>query len=141
MEKSTIKIIMSDILRFFIKRVCILYLVLMGVCFLSTNQRISMMVALTLGVLFSLVRFGLLEWVITYLNSSVKKTITIVASIMIYVFGLLIVGITAIFALNFGVYTFLAALVGSFAVVIITMINAITEALGITKNRFGEKVI
>ncbi|WP_244648279.1 hypothetical protein [Ruminiclostridium herbifermentans] len=44
-------------------------------------------------------------------------------------------------SLNFGIYTFIAALIGSLSIVIVTIINAITEALGITKNQFGEKVI
>jgi hypothetical protein len=78
---------------------------------------------------------------INYLGSNGKKTLTIIVSLMIYIFGLLIIGITAILALNFGVYTFIAALVGSLSIVIITIINGITEALGITKNLFGEKVI
>jgi hypothetical protein len=57
------------------------------------------------------------------------------------VFGLIIIGITVVFAFNFGVYTFVAALIGSLSIVIVIIINAITEALGITKNQFGEKVI
>lgn len=132
---------MSNILKFFIKRVCILYLVIIIVCFLSKYQRIPMIFALTLGTFFSLLRFWLLESMINYLSRSENKTLAIVISLMIYVFGLIVIGITVVFALNFGIYTFIAALMGSLSIVIVTIINAITEALGITKNQFGEKVI
>lgn len=128
-------------MKFFIKRVFILYFVLTIACFFSKYQRISMVFTLTLSVLFSLLRFWLLESMINYMGKNGKKTLAIIGSLMLYIFGLLIIGITAIFALNFGVYTFIAALVGSLSIVIITIINGITEALGITKNRFGEKVI
>ncbi|WP_242981137.1 hypothetical protein [Ruminiclostridium sufflavum] len=93
-----------------------------------------------MGTFFSLLRFGLLETMINYMCRSGNKTLTIVASLMIYVFGLLVIGITTVFALNFGVYTFIAALAGSLSIVIVTVINAVTEALGITKNRFGEVI-
>ncbi|PYG89534.1 hypothetical protein LY28_00753 [Ruminiclostridium sufflavum DSM 19573] len=127
-------------MKFFIKRVCILYFVLICVCFLTKGQKIPMIVALSLGTFFSLLRFGLLETMINYMCRSGNKTLTIVASLMIYVFGLLVIGITTVFALNFGVYTFIAALAGSLSIVIVTVINAVTEALGITKNRFGEVI-
>jgi hypothetical protein len=132
---------MSNILKFFIKRVCILYFLIFIVCFLSKYQKIPMIVALTLGTIFSLLRFWLLESMIKYLSKSSNKTLTIVIGLIIYVFGLIIVGITVVLALNFGIYTFVVALIGSLSIVLITIINAITEALGITKNQFGEKVI
>ena len=132
---------MSNILKFFVKRVCILYFVLIVVCFLIKYQRIPMMVALTLGVFFSLLRFGILEAALKSLGGTGKKYLAIVTNLMIYLFSLLVIGITIVFAAHFGVYTFIAALVGSLSIVIVIMINAITEALGITKNGFGEKVI
>ncbi len=132
---------MSNILKFFVKRVFILYAVLIVVCFLIKYQRIPMMISLTLGVIFSLLRFGILEAVLRYLGASGKKSLAIVTNLMIYLCSLLIVGITIVFAAHFGVYTFIAALVGSLSIVIVIMINAITEALGITNNGFGEKVI
>ena len=131
---------MSDMLKFFIKRVGILYIFLMLVCFLIKYQTIPMMVSLTLGVLFSLLRFGLLEFILRYLGRSGNKRLVIIATIMVYISSLAIIGITIVFAMRIGVYTFFAALVGSLSVVIILMINAITEALGITRNQYGQKV-
>jgi len=131
---------MSDMLKFFIKRVGILYIFLMLVCFLIKYQTIPMMVSLTLGVLFSLLRFGLLEFILRYLGRSGNKRLAIIATIMVYISSLAIIGITIVFAMRIGVYTFFAALVGSLSVVIILMINAITEALGITRNQYGQKV-
>ncbi|MHB8062365.1 MAG: hypothetical protein ACYDG2_07005 [Ruminiclostridium sp.] len=99
-----------------------------------------MIVALTLSVFFSILRFGLLEAVLRSLGASGKKGFTIIATLMTYIFSLAIIGVTIVFAMRIGVYTFLAALVGSLSGIIIIMINAITEALGITKNQFGQKV-
>jgi len=131
---------MSNILRFFVKRICILYVVLVIVCFLSKYQRIPMIVALTLGVLFSLLRFGLLESVLKYLGASGNKSLAIVANLMIYLVSLVIMGVMVVLSMRVGVYTFLTALVGSLSIIIIIMINAITEALGITRNQYGQKV-
>jgi len=117
-----------------------LYVVLIVVCFLSKYQRISMMVALTLCVFFSILRFGLLESVLKYLGASGNKNLAIIANLMIYVFSLAIIGVTVVLAMRIGVYTFLAALVGSLSIIIIVMVNAITEALGITRNQYGQKV-
>lgn len=100
-----------------------------------------MIIVLTLSVIFSLLRFWLLESIINYLGKNTNKTLAIISSLMLYMFGLIIIGITVVFALNFGVYTFIVALIGSLSIVIVTIINAMTEALGITKNQFGEKVI
>lgn len=132
---------MSNILKFFIKRVCILYVVLFIACFFNKYQTIPMIIVLTLSVIFSLLRFWLLESIINYLGKNTNKTLAIISSLMLYMFGLIIIGITVVFALNFGVYTFIVALIGSLSIVIVTIINAMTEALGITKNQFGEKVI
>jgi hypothetical protein len=118
---------MSNILKFFVKRVVILYIVLIVVCFLSKYQRIPMIIALTLGVFFSLLRFYLLDFVLRYLGASRNK-------------NLAIIGVTIVLAVRIGIYTFIAALVGSLSIIIIVMINAITEALGITRNQYGQKV-
>jgi hypothetical protein len=131
---------MSDILKFFIKRVGILYILLLLACFLSKYQRIPMMVSLTLSVLFSLLRFGLLEFILRHLGGSGNKRLAVTASIVVYIFSLAVIGITIVFAIRIGVHTFFAALAGSLSVLAVLMVNAITEALGITKNQYGQKV-
>lgn len=132
--------IMSNILKFFIKRVCILYLVLIIVCLGSKYQRIPMIVALTVGVLFSILRFGLLESVLKYLGASGKKSLAIIINLVIYLLSLVIIGVMVVLAMRIGIYTFVAALIGALSITIIIMINAITEALGITRNQYGQKV-
>lgn len=132
---------MSNIFKFFIKRVGIFYLILVITCFFNKSQRISMLFFLTFSVLFSSLRFWLLESIINNVGKSGNKRLKIIISLILYILGLLIIGVLLVYALNFGIYTFVVTLVGSFSIVIITIINAITEALGITKNRFGEKVI
>jgi len=131
---------MSNILKFFVKRVVIFYILLIVVCFLSKYQRIPMVIALTLGVFFSLLRFYLLDFVLRYLGARRNKNLAVIASSMIYVFSLAIIGVTIVLAVRIGIYTFFAALIGSLSIIIIVMINAITEMLGITKNQFGQKV-
>jgi hypothetical protein len=134
------KKIMSDFLRFFVKRVLILYGVSLIICLLCKSERIAMVMVLTGGVLFSVLKFALLEAVLKLLGSGRKKTLAIMAIIIIYLFSLVIIGVLVVFAMRIGVYTFIAAMVGSLSVIIIVMINAITEALGITKNQYGQKV-
>ena len=107
---------------------------------MSKDQRISMILALTVSVLFSVLRFALLETVLKLLSGQVNKTLVIITSLMIYLFSLVIIGITLVFAMRIGFYTFIVALVGALSIVIIIMINAITEAFGITKNQYGQKV-
>ncbi|WP_242856165.1 hypothetical protein [Ruminiclostridium josui] len=70
-----------------------------------------------------------------------SKKVAVALNLVLYLFNLGIITITFVLALNFGVYTLLAALTGTLSVVIVIMVNTITETLGITKNQFGEKVI
>jgi hypothetical protein len=133
-------LIKSDIFKFFVKRVCVLYFVLIIVCFLSKYQRIPMIVALTLSVLFSLLRFGILESVLRSLGNSGNKKSVIITNSVIYLFNLVIIGVMFVLAMRFGVHTLIATLVGTVSIVIVIMINAVTESLGITKNQYGQKV-
>lgn len=131
---------MSDILIFFVKRVCILYIVFFILCLLIKEQRISMLFALTAGILFSVLRFALLEAVLKLLGGGENKTIIIIINLVIYLFNLVIIGVMIVLAMQFGVLTLIATLVGTLSIPIIIMINAITEAFGITKNQYGQKV-
>lgn len=131
---------MSNILKFFVKRVFFLYVVLLIVCFFNKDQRIPMIAILTLSVFFSILRFAMLEGSLKLLGSKGSRKLAIIVSIMLYLFWLVIVGGLVAIALKIGIYTFFAALVGSLSTEAIIMINSITEALGITKNQFGQKV-
>lgn len=127
-------------MRFFVKRICILYIVFLIVFFLSKNQRIPMILVLTFGVLFSILRFWLLESVLKQVVGRGKKSLAIIANMMVYLFSLVVVGGIVVIAIRIGIYTVIAALVGTLSIPIIIMINTITEALGITKNQYGQKV-
>jgi len=131
---------MSDILIFFVKRVCILYIVFFILCLLIKEQRISMFFALTASILFSVLRFALLEAVLKLLGGGESKTILIIINLVIYLFNLVIIGVMIVLAMRFGVLTLIATLGGTLSISIIIMINAITEAFGITKNQYGQKV-
>lgn len=131
---------MSDILRFYVKRVCILYAVELIICFFFKGQSLSMGIALTLSTAFALLRLKVLETVFTHFFSSVSKNQAIMINIGIYLLNLVIIGITIVLAIQFGIPTIIAALVGTLSTLVITMINAITEAFGITKNQYGQKV-
>jgi len=99
-----------------------------------------MLFALTAGMLFSVLRFTLLESVLKLLGSGENKTIIIIINLVIYLFNLVIIGVMIVLAMRFGVYTLIATLAGTFSIIIIVKINAFTEALGITKNQYGQKV-
>lgn len=132
---------MSNTLKFFIKRVLVVYLVLLTACFFVKHHRLPMLIILTVSVVFSLVRFAVLESVLKHLGEGTNKTVAVVLNLVIYLFNLGIVTITFVLAVRFGVYTLLAALTGTLSVMIVIVLNTITETLGITKNQFGEKVI
>lgn len=134
------KTIMSEFFRFFVNRVGILYVGSLIICFFISESRLSMIFALTAGVLFSLLRFAVLESVLKHLISLGNKKQAIIAGLVIYLLNLVIIGITVTLAMQFGVYTLIAALIGTLSILIIVMINAVTEAFGITKNQYGQKV-
>lgn len=131
---------MSELFSFFVKRVSILYVVSLILCFFINVQRVPMSVALTAGVLFSLLRFAVLESVLKHLIAVGNKRQAIITNLVIYLLNLVIIGITVVLAMQFGVYTLIAALAGTLSIQIIVMINAVTEAFGITKNQYGQKV-
>ncbi|ACL74652.1 hypothetical protein Ccel_0265 [Ruminiclostridium cellulolyticum H10] len=132
---------MSNIIKFFCKRVLALYLVALIVCFFGKNQKLPMIIMLTISVTFSLLKFAIHEYLLKHLSGSTNKKVGVIHTLLLYLFNLGIITITFILALSFGVNTLLAALAGTLSVMIVIVINTITETLGITKNRFGEKVI
>ncbi len=100
-----------------------------------------MIIILTVSVIFSLLRFAVLESVLKHLGEGINKKVAVVLNLVIYLLNLGIITITFVLAVSFGVYTLMAALTGTLSVMIVIVLNTITETLGITKNRFGEKVI
>lgn len=139
MEKSATKKMMSNMLRFFVKRVFILYVVLIVACFLLNNHRISMVIALTATTLVTLLRFALFEYLLTMMQRRTKNK-TFGLCVSLYILNLAIIGALIVIAVKISIPTFFAALAGTFLLVVILMVNAMTEALGITKNHFGQKV-
>lgn len=131
---------MSDFLKFFVKRVCIFYAIALIICLIFSGHRLIMIAALTVGVLISLLRFAVLESVLRHLLSGANKKRAIAINIVIYLLNLVIIGITVVFAMQFGIHTFLAALGGILSSLFVIMLNAITEAFGITQNHYGQKV-
>lgn len=131
---------MSNIFRFFLKRACVFYTVALIICLAIGDQRLKMSVALTLGVLLSLLRLAIFDAILGVLIGQASKKQAVIISLVIYLLNLVIIGITIVFALQFGIQVFIAALTGILTIMIIVMINAITEAFGITKNHYGQKV-
>lgn len=128
---------MSNILKFFVKRVCIFYAIALIICLIFSEHRLIMIAALTIGVLVALLRFAVLESVLRYLLGGANKKRAVIISIVIYSLNLVIIGITVVFAMQFGIHAFVAALGGILSVLFVVMINAITEAFGITQNHYG----
>ncbi len=134
------KPIMSDILKFFVKRVCVLYIIALIICSVIGGQTLIRVLALTISVLLALLRFAVLESVLKHIISVASKKQAIFISLVIYLLNLVIIGITVVLAMQFGIDVLLAALAGTLSILIIVMINAVTEAFGITKNHYGQKV-
>ncbi|AEY64574.1 hypothetical protein [Clostridium sp. BNL1100] len=82
----------------------------------------------------------MLESVLKHLGDGINKTVAVVLNLVLYLFNLGIISVTIVFALRMGVHTFFAALTGTLSVMIVIVLNVITETLGITKNQFGQKV-
>ncbi len=131
---------MSNILKFFVKRVVVFYAIALIICMVVRGPKLVMVVALTAGVLLSLLRFSVLEAVFKHLLGVAGKKRAIINNLVIYLLYIVIIGITVVLAMQFGVHSLMAALAGILSVPIIVMINAITEAFGITKNHYGQKV-
>lgn len=131
---------MSNILKFFVKRVVVFYAIALIICMVVRGPKLVMIVALTAGVLLSLLRFAVLEAAFKNLLGLAGKKQSIIINLGIYLLNLVVIGVTVVISMQFGVNTLVAALVGILSVLIIVMINAVTEAFGITKNQFGQKV-
>jgi hypothetical protein len=99
-----------------------------------------MIFALSMSIFFSLLRFALAERILKSLSGGVKKSGVILISLLFYMSNIIIIGLIIVLSLKTGGYTFIASLIGTFWVVIIIIINSLTEALGITRNQFGQKV-
>jgi|GEM_PF-2107204 len=132
---------MSNNLTFFLKRVVVFYAIALIIVLVARGPKLAVIVALTAGVLLSLLRVAVLEALFNnLLGHAGKKQIIIIINLGIYLLNLVIVGVTLVIAMQFGVHTLVAALVGILSVQIVVMINAVTEAFGITKNHYGQKV-
>ncbi len=127
-------------MKFFVKRVVVFYAIALIICMVVRGPKLVMIVALTAGVLLSLLRFAVLEAAFKNLLGLAGKKQSIIINLGIYLLNLVVIGVTVVISMQFGVNTLVAALVGILSVLIIVMINAVTEAFGITKNQFGQKV-
>ena len=127
-------------MKFFVKRVVIFYIIALVICLVIRGPKLVMVIALTSGVLLSLLRFAMLEAVFERLLGAAGKKTVIIIYLVIYLLNIVIIGTTVVLAMQFGVHSLMAALAGILSILIIVMINAITEALGITKNHYGQKV-
>lgn len=127
-------------MKFFVKRVVVFYTIALIICMVVKGPKLAMTVALTAGVLLSLLRFAVLEVVFKHLLGLAGKKQAVIINLFMYLLNLIIIGVTVVLAMQFGVHTFVAALAGILSVLIIVMINAVTEAFGITKNHYGQKV-
>lgn len=117
-----------------------MYVLALLACFLINKHRLPMMFALTASMMFSLLRFSVLESVLKHLGNGLNKKSAIVLNLVLYIFNLGIIGLVIGAALYTGTAVFIAAVFGTLSVLVILMINVLTEALGITKNQFGQRV-
>lgn len=131
---------MSNILKFFVKRVVVFYAIALIIFMVVRGPKLAMIVALTAGILLSLLRVTVLEALFKHLLGFSGKKHVIVINLGIYFINLVIIGVAVVIAMQFGVHALMAALLGILSVMIIVMINAVTEAFGITKNHYGQKV-
>ncbi len=131
---------MSNIMKFFVKRVCIYYLFGLILCLMVKGQRLEMILALTAGVLLSIFRFAVLESLFKHLLHGSKKGHVVIVVFVIYLFNLAIIGITIVYAMQYGLFVFLAALCGILSITFVLMICAVLNALGVTNNHYGQKV-
>lgn len=82
----------------------------------------------------------MLESVLKHLGNGLNRKSAVVLNLILYILNLGIIGLILGAALYAGTEVFFAALLGTLSVLIVLIVNVITEAMGITKNQFGQKV-
>jgi hypothetical protein len=140
MEKVLKTDIMSGLLRFLSIRCILLNLIAVVLTFLFfDNHRYSIAIAFTMGVALSVLRFAAFERILRVTTEATTKTFAILISIVWYLLNLGIILVLFAKSIQISFTTLIAALLGTLSFLIVIMINTVTEALGITKNQFGQR--
>lgn len=121
---------------FILKRVLILYILLSILDLLLVKERWYGLGGLTVGALYSVIRFGLLEYTFASMLLKNRKTASIGSIVAISVFSIAALVTLLTLSIKLSIWFFTGAAVGILLVPAVIVINGITEALGISKNNF-----
>lgn len=128
-------------MRFFILRLIILSFVAIVIIFITQRQNTFASILLFLaGVVLSGIRLSMLEYILKRLTNVCTKNQLVLQSIFWYVLSLLAIALLLIVSVRISISSMICALIGVLSLVIIVLLNTITEVTGVTHNQFGSKL-
>ena len=128
-------------MRFFILRLIILSFVAIVIIFITQRQNTFASILLFLaGVVLSGIRLSMLEYILKRLTNVCTKNQLVLQSIFWYVLSLLAIALLLIVSVRISISSMICALIGVLSLVIIVLLNTITEVTGVTHNQFGIKL-
>lgn len=128
-------------MRFFILRLIILSFVTIVIIFITQRQNTFVSILLFLaGVVLSGIRLSVLEYILKGLTNVCTKNQLVLQSIFWYVLSILAIALLLIVSVRISISAMICALIGVLSLVIIVLLNTITEVTGVTHNQFGSKL-
>ena len=128
-------------MRFFILRLIILSFVAIVIIFITQRQNTFASILLFLaGVVLSGIRLSMLEYILKRLTNVCTKNQLVLQSIFWYVLSLLAIALLLIVSVRISISSMICALIGVLSLVIIVLLNTITEVTGVTHIQFGIKL-
>ena len=128
-------------MRFFILRLIILSCVAIVIILITQRQNTFASILLFLaGVVLSGIRLSVLEYILKRLTNVCTKNQLVLQSIFWYVLSLLAIALLLIVSVRISISSMICALIGVLSLVIIVLLNTITEVTGVTHNQFASKL-
>ena len=128
-------------MRFFIIRLVILSCVAILIIIITQRQStIAAIIFFLSGVVLSAIRISILEGILKRLTNICTKKQLVLQSVFWYILSLLAIALLLIMSARVSIVTMICALIGVLSLVIIVILNTITELIGVTHNQFGSKL-
>jgi hypothetical protein len=126
----------SKLRYFIVKRIIILYTLLVVLYLLLVRERWYALTGLTAGTLYSGLRFGLIEYSFSSLLSKNSKPIAVHILLLITIGSMTGLIVLLAISIKLNIWLFAGTVSGILTAPAVIAINGITEALGISNNNF-----
>ncbi len=132
---------LSGLMRFFIIRLVILSCVILVIIVITQrHSTIAAIIFYLSGVVLSAIRISILEGILKRLTNICTKKQLVSQSIFWYILSLLAIALLLLMSVTVSIETMICALIGVLSLLIIIVVNTITELIGVTHNGFGSKL-